>query len=70
MDILMALGITQATDINLLPVYCMTMNTHMNLGLQHSPGQWTKYPSIASRGSMNHRGLSKRPNPETVVVQN
>ena len=64
MDILMALGITQVTDINMLPSYCMTMDTHMNLGIQHSLGQWTKYPKVASLGSMDQRGLSQRPTPE------
>lgn len=33
----------------------------MNLGLQHSLGQWTTDTNLASRGSMDHRVILRRP---------
>lgn len=44
--------VTWARDINTALSYCRTMGT----------GQWTTDSKVASRGSMGHRGLSKKSN--------
>lgn len=57
------------------PGCCRTIDIHMNLQLQHDLGQQTKVVKVASRGSMDHIGLSTRPNSETnlghpIIAQN
>lgn len=46
------------------PAAVRTTDTHMNLGLPHGLVQGNTDTNGASRGSKNHRGLSRRSNPE------
>lgn len=46
-------------DINTTSACCRTTDTHVNLWLQHSLGQQTTDSNMASRGSTNHRDLSR-----------
>lgn len=64
MDMRTILVITQASDTNMAPGSYRTMEIHMNPSLQHGLGQWTTDTKVASRGSMHHRGLSRRSNSE------